>query len=117
MITKEHFIDFITEYQNFDKAIERLEIAISGKKYGCNLFESDWYESVARMFDVFLESFFTDDGQDVITWWLFEDVDHIIWQKTDPDLFNGKSEIEYNVNDIEDLWNYLFKYKEDYLND
>ena len=118
MITKELFFKFIKEYQAFDKAIERLEIALSGKKYGCNLFDCDWFMSVGLMLDIFLNSHFKEEGQDLINWWLFDDVDHIIWQKVDPDLFNGSSEIEYNVNELEDLWNYLIKYKKDYfLND
>lgn len=116
MITKEEFIKFINEYKLFDKAIERLEYAISGSKYGCNLFESDWYNSVGTMLDIFLDSHFTEVGVDCIIWWLFEDVDHIITQTVDPDLFNGKSEIEYNVNDINDLWNYMIKFKKDYFN-
>lgn len=116
MITKKEFINFIEEYQKFDKAVERLEEAISGKKYGCNLFESDWFQAVGRMFDIFLESHFNEDGQDLINWFVFEDVNHIITYKTDPDLF-GNSEIKYDVNDINDFWNYLVTYKEEYFKD
>ena len=118
MLTKELFFKFINEFKIFDEAVERLEIAISGRKYGCNLYDSDWYNSVGIMLDTFVESHFTNDGQDLVSWWLFEDVDKIITQKVDPDLFNGASEIEYNVNELEDLWNYMVEYKKDYfLND
>ena len=44
---------------------------------------------------------------------MFEDVDHIIYQTVDPDLFNGRTEIQHNINDIEDLWNYLLKNKKE----
>ena len=113
MITKEEFIKFINQYQIFDKALDRLSEALSGSKYGIPLFETDWGNAVGEMFDIFLDSHFTEIGVDNITWWMFEDVDHIIVHTVDPDLFNGKSEIEYNVNDIEDLWNYMVKFKED----
>ena len=116
MITKEEFIKFITEYKNFEEAIDRIDKAVSGRNWGLNLFECDWYNSVGIMLDTFLDSHFTNDGYDLVTWWLFEDVDHIITQTVTSDLFNEKSEIEYNVNDIEDLWNYMVKYKNDYFN-
>ena len=114
MITKEEFINFIKEFQQFEKAIDRLEEAISGKKYGCNLFESDWYQAVDKMFNTFVESHFTENGCDLIFWWVFEDVDHIITHDIGPNLF-GDTEITYDVNNIEDFWNYLLIYKEDYF--
>ena len=117
MITKEELKEFIDEYQTFDSAMERVEEAISGRKYGLNLFECDWYESVGKLLDIFLKSHFTDDGVDLITWWLFEDVDHIIYQKVNPDLFSGETKVEYDVNDLDDLWKYMITYEKDYLKD
>ena len=115
MIVKKDLYCFIAEFQSFEKAIERMEKAISGRKYGCNLFETDWYESVGKMLDTFLESHFTEDGCDLITWWLFEDVDHIIYEHVDPDLFNGEIEIEYDVNEFDRLWSYMVKHEKDYF--
>lgn len=115
MITKKEFINFISSYQKFYNGIDRFERAITGKKYTCNLFETDWGNAVGKMLDIFLDSHFTEHGVDLISWWIFEDVDHIITQTVTPDLFNEKSEIEYNVNDIEDLWNYLTKFSSDYF--
>lgn len=117
MITKKEFVDFINSYQAFVKDIEKIEEVISGKKYGLNLFECSWYESVGRMLDIFLETHFTELGCDNIYWWLFEDVDHIITQTLTPNLFEGKSEIEYDVNKVEDLYDYLVKFKKDYIKD
>ena len=117
MISKKEFKDFISEYTKFDKAIERIENAISGSKYGCNLFECDWYISTGKMLDIFLNSHFTEEGCDIINWWMFEDVDHIIYQTVDSDLFNGRTEIQHDVNNIEDLWNYLLKNKKELFKD
>ena len=117
MITKEDLRKFLDLYSKFDRSVIRMGEAILGKpySYSADLFETDWYETVNEMFYTFIESHFTEIGCDSIFWWMFEDVDHIITQTVDPDLFNGKSEIEYNVNDIEDLWKYLIKYKKDYF--
>lgn len=115
MINKEQFIKFITNYQEFYEGIDRFEQAITGKRFTCNLLETDWGDAVGKMLDSFLESHFTTDGTDLITWWLFEDVDKIIYQKVDPDLFNGEEEVEYNVENIEDLWKYIIKFKEEFV--
>jgi hypothetical protein len=112
MITKEEFKNYIESYQIFSNGLERFSEALSGSKHGVSIFECDWAEAVGKMLDCFLDSHFTETGVDTITWWMFEDVDHIIVQ-TVTDLFNDKSEIKYNVNNIEDLWNYMIKFKED----
>ena len=115
MITKQQFHNFINEYQNFSDAIERIEKAVSGRKYGLNLYESDWYESVGKMLDIFLDSHFSDKGCDLIYWWLWENVDKIIYEKVNPDLFNGETEVEYDVESFDNLWNYMIKYQKDYF--
>ena len=110
MINKKEFINFVKSYEIFENGIDRLNLYLKA-----NLWEIAWVDAVGRMWDQFMYSHFTEKGSDLINWWKFENVNHIIWQKTDPDLFNGKSEIEYDVNELEDFWNYLFKYKEDYI--
>ena len=115
MITKEKFIKFIHEYQSFINEMEEISKVISGSKYGLNLYDCAWYNSVGKMCDIFVESNFNEVGCDLIYWWLYEDVDHIITQDVNPDLFNGKTTVKYDVNNIEDLWNYLIKFKEDYF--
>ena len=115
MITKKEFFEFIRNYKKFESAVERMERAIAGEHAYCNLFETDWFDAVGKIYDIFIDSHFTEFGADLVNWWMFEDVDHIIWQNKEADLFNGKSEIEYDVNDKLDLWNYMLKYKKDYF--
>ena len=117
MITKEEFIKYISEYQEFEKAIDRIERALSGKSFfRVDLFECDWWESVGIMLDVFTESHFTSLGQDTISWWLWEDVDKVIYETVKPDLFNGEEkEIEIDVSTLEGLWNYMINHKNDYF--
>lgn len=116
MINKKEFINFVEAYEEFERGIDNLGKFLSGDSpYRVNLWESNWIDAVSKMWDNFMYSHFTETGCDLINWWKFEDVDHIITQTIDSDLFNGKSKIEYNINDIEDLWNYLTKFSSDYF--
>ena len=110
MINKEEFINFVKSYETFENGVNHLNEYLHS-----DLWECEWIDNVSKMWDNFMHSHFTDIGVDLINWWKYEDVDHIITQTITPDLFYGKSEIEYNVNDIEDLWNYLTKFPSDYF--
>ena len=113
MITKKEFCEFIKSYQEFQDNIDKFDMAITGKNYPTILFETNWYEANGKMLDIFLDSHFTEEGCELITWWLFEDLDHIIYET--PDLFSQGQKVEYDVNNIEDLWNYLIINKEIYF--
>ena len=116
MIKKEEFVKYINSYKEFDKAIERLSEAISGSKYGCNIFESDWYESVGRMLDVFMDSHFTEAGVDWICYYLWENVDDkAAYIKQNKDMFNKEKEIRYPLDTIDELWDFLLTDKETYF--
>ena len=118
MITKEQLSEFLDRYSNFDKAVIRMGEAISGKSYpyNTNLFETDWYTHVSEMYDIFLESHFTDEGIDWINYYFLEDVeDHLVTVTVSADLFEGKREIEYHLNSIEELWNFLITDKKAYF--
>ena len=114
MISKELFVKFLTKYQTFNKAFERIEEALMGKKYSSNLYESDWYDSVGAMLDLFLESHFTEDGCDLINAYLFEDCREF-WINKDKDLFTDKREEHYEFNSLEELYDVMLKFKNDYF--
>ena len=108
MISKELFVKFLEQYQRFNKAFGRIEEALMGKKFSSNLCESDWYDSVGYMLDIFLESHFTEDGVDWIYYYLFEDVkDKAAYITQDKDMFNEEKEVRYPLNTIDELWNFL----------
>jgi hypothetical protein len=108
MITKEQFTQYIIEFQNFQQAVERIEEAISGSRYGCNLWETDWHESVCEMLEIFLTSHFTVEGADWVSYYLWEDIDDKIVTVNKPkDIFNEEQEIKYHLNSIDELWNFL----------
>ena len=121
MITKEELNKFLDLYSNFDKSIIRMGEAISGKPYpyiSTDLFETDWYETVNEMFYTFLESHFTETGIDWITYYFFEDMeDHLVTVNISADLFNKEHEVEYHLNSVDELWDFLMTDKKLYFKD
>ena len=116
MISKEDFFKFISEFQTFEQAIDRMEEAISGSQYGCGLWESDWYSAVGRMFDIFIDTHFTEQGADWVFYYMFENIkDKIVTVKQDKDIFNEEKEIEYHLNSLEELWDFLLTDKKAYF--
>lgn len=107
MLTKKLFVKAINNYNDFDKAIDRISKAIAGEgHYFCDIFQTDWCDAVYGIFDSFIHSHFNDCGCDLIEWWLWEDVDKIIT------LQDGT---EVNVESLDALWEYIVSYKEDYF--
>lgn len=116
MISKEDFFKYLTKFQTFEQAIDRMEIAISGSKYGCNLWESDWYSAVGEMFDIFIDTHFTEQGADWVSYYMFEDIeDKLVTVKQERDIFGEEREIEYHLNSIDELWDFLLTDKETYF--
>ena len=114
MITKELFVNFLEQYQRFNAAFERIEEALMGRKYSSNLYESDWCEAVGYMLDIFLKSHFTEEGQDLINAYLFEDCKEF-WINKDKTLFEDEKEEHYKYNSLEELYNIMLKFKSDYF--
>jgi len=108
MITKEEFTYYITLFQDFEKSIERIENALGGETGRCYLFESDWYCSVCKMLDTFIDSHFTETGHDWIDYFLYEEIDDkVVTIEKEADLFQGKDKVEYHLNSIDELWKFL----------
>lgn len=114
MISKELFVEYLEQYQKFNEAFERIEEALMGRKYSSNMFESDWYNSVGIMLDVFLESHFTESGCDLINAYLFEDCKEF-WIDKEKTLFEDKKEEHYTYETLDKLYDVMFKFKEDYF--
>ena len=116
MITKEEFTKYLTQYQIFDKAMDRLSEALSGSKYGLPLLETDWGDAVGKMLDIFLDSHLTVDGADWVTYYLFEDIEDKLVEIIEPaDMFNKEKKIEYHLNSLDELWDFLLTDKKTYF--
>ena len=93
-----HLVDYKIKFDNDLEVIERLT--------GIRLFESDLITDTYNIFDAAIALAFTEEGQDLVFWWLYEDVPKIIYNK----------ETKIDVEDIEDLWKYMIDDKETYFN-
>lgn len=95
MITFEELKTIIDKKSLFDERLEELQKILNSR----DLFEIDLVQLSFFFFDEYICSHFTEDGSDLIFWWLYEDVPKIIYE----------NDIKYNVEDLKDLWNYLVK--------
>lgn len=68
--------------------------------------ESNLYELPGRIFDNFMCEVLTDSGADLLFWWLYEDVNKIIYLEE-----NKKRD----VNKLDDLLDYMYENSKDYL--
>ncbi|MGM9531184.1 hypothetical protein [Intestinibacter sp.] len=67
MMTKEKFINLISEHQKYNKRLDEV-----CKVLDVDLWEADWVEYANVLFDTTIGLLFTDEGQDTISWWLYE---------------------------------------------
>lgn len=93
-----HLIDHKIKFDNDLELIERLT--------GIRLIDSDLITDSYNIFDAAIALSFTEEGQDLVFWWLYEDVPKIIYIE----------DTKIDVEDIEDLWNYMMDDKETYFN-
>ena len=108
MITFEKFKEIIVKYIRFYQCENQL------RKMGLDVFESPLFETTGYYFDWLWEAYFTEDGCDTISWWIFEyhdiedDFDRDGNYIGDPDKEPGMWDKDDNVIPmvtIEDLWN------------
>lgn len=95
MITKEEFIDLILKQQKWSNRVDEVSEALNVP----TLFESDWVEYAAILFDKTLDLLFNEDGVDDIYWWMYEKSGNPEFKMLDE---NGK---EIPTDTVEDLWN------------
>ena len=116
MITKEEFVKIITNYNKFQKGIDRIFKAFTGEEY--YYYECDWVETVNLMFETTIYTHFTEAGADWIFYYMYETIeDKKVLITIEADLFNGQRKMEYHLNSIEDLWNFLMTNKKIYFKD
>ena len=91
MVTKEQFIDFHKHHKEFMEEVDKIE-GIFGHNFGdCQLCEHAYW-----IFDLFMESNFTEKGRDVYYAWMYEDM-------TEDDI-DGR---HYEFYTAEDVWSFL----------
>lgn len=99
MLSKETFIKIITDMQKEDKKMNNLSSFLEENVI-------DGYaiikESISRncIWDI-LKDIYTEEGADLISWWMYEDVEKYLYDKT------GK--IIEDLTTVESLYEYLTK--------
>lgn len=95
-MTKEGFIKLIENAQNYNKELDRWH------DFGIDLFELPISELGWNFFDIILQEFFTDEGIEWITWWVYDRI-----SITTGEHLKGydKENKVIPTETIEDLWN------------
>lgn len=105
MVTKKEFIWFVESVKREDKFLDdcyNLKIDLS---------ESPIVDEYENLFKMIEKIWFTDDGIELVEWWLFEDIE-------DKKLYSAKdNSVIADVNKVEDLYDFMVSEKEDYLKD
>lgn len=86
---------FVNGLNTYIKSIEFLEAL---DDIGLNLYESPLSTSNDSLFDIWINTFVTQDGSDLIYWWLFEDVDKVIYKD---------DKVVATLETVEDLFDYM----------
>lgn len=93
------------DFKNFQHLILKLQTTSERDqeiyKLGVDLINfTDDYHSII---DVLLKTYYSEEGEDIISWWLYEDVEKKI--------YNKKGEVIEDLTSIESLWEYVEKIK------
>lgn len=93
------------DFKNFQHLILKLQTTSERDqeiyKLGVDLinFTDDYHSIIA----VLLKTYYSEEGEDIISWWLYEDVEKKI--------YNKKGEVIEDLTSIESLWEYVEKIK------
>jgi hypothetical protein len=92
--------------ENFVKEIELMKafndkVDLLSDNLNINIIESDFYSIPAQLFDNFIESVCTEDGAELVFWWIYEDVEKVIYESEE------SSEKVYHLDTVDDLFNYM----------
>ena len=94
-----HLIDHKIKFDNDLELIERLT--------GIRLIDSNLITDSYNMFDAAIALSFTEEGQDLVFWWLYEDVDKVIYINIEKDLFTEETEDIIPVRTPGQLWSFF----------
>ena len=108
MMTREKFKDLIYKMQETNEFYDKLY------ELGIDAINCKYLENAGVFFDEMMRSYFGDDGLDLISWWLYEDVDHKIYAAGDDEgrgwFFKDETpnrDVIADLNNIDDLYDYL----------
>lgn len=83
-------ISLIKEFMSLGESLRKLDIDIINSKL---------YDIPGRLFDILIETSFTEEGVDLVFWWLYEDVPKEVTDNM----------VKYDLESVDALWKYLKK--------
>lgn len=105
MMTREKFKDLVYQMLEHNEFYDKLY------ELGIDTINCKYMETAGVMFDALMLSEFGEDGADLISWWMYEDVDHVIYDGSD------REKVIADLNNIDDLYDYLTEGGRDGLNE
>ena len=110
MMTKEKFKEMVYGMLDVSEFYDKLYAL------GIDAINCDYLGHAGIFFDELMKTEFGEDGLDLITWWMYEDVDHCIYEPyegedkkvfylKDEEISHGKLIADLNL--IDDLYDYL----------
>lgn len=92
MISSEDFLKYIKAYQDGCKFLRSMDDA------GLDFYDTVLAISADTMFQAWLEQITNEEGQDLVYWWLFEDVEKDIYED---------NKVIAELKDEESLYSYM----------
>ena len=97
MITRERFKDLVYKMLGVNELYDKLY------ELGIDITNCKYLDAAGTFFDELMIHEFGDDGMDLISWWMYDDVDHVLYG----DESWNKNEVVADLNNIDDLYTYL----------
>ena len=94
MITKKRFKELVYMMLEHDEIYDKLY------DLGIDVINCKHLEFAGIFFNELMKREFGDDGAELISWWMYEDVDHKIYA-------DNKEDVIADLNNIDDLYTYL----------
>ena len=90
---KSDFIKIINTYKHYQDTLIKLS------DLGVDIWDNGFNDPTDYIFEAWLEEILNDEGQDLVYWWLFEDVEKVFYDDED--------KVIANVEDLKDFYKYL----------
>ena len=94
MMTKEKFKDLVYQMLEYSELYDKLY------ELGIDIINCKYLNTAGVFFDEIMKKEFGEDGLDLISWWMYEDGDHKIYEGNSEDVIA-------DLNNIDDLYVYL----------
>lgn len=107
MMTKERFKELVYMMLEHNEFYDKLY------DLGIDAINCKYLETAGVFFDEIMKSNFGEEGADLVSWWMYEDVDHKLYESTGKEkewYYPGEEnhgKVIADLNNIDDLYTYL----------